>query len=137
MPIVIEVDCPYCGEEKLTWQKRVCKKTNKQIGYTDLLALAVMDLMGIVKPVEVASEIVEDVVEAIEEVAEVIEEVVEKAEEIAEIVVEKAKETVDEVKEALSLAKEPEPEPEPEVEPEPEPVERKDIEEIEEELKQL
>jgi len=135
MPIVIEVDCPFCGEEKLTWQNRVCKKTKKQISYTDLLALTIMDLMDIVKPIE----IVEDV---IEEAGDVIAAVADKVENIAEVVVEKAKEVVEEVKEIIAPkdeqpAEEPEPEPEPEAEPEPEPVERKDIEEIEEELKQL
>ena len=151
MPITIEVDCPFCGKEKLTWQKRKCSKTGKEISYTDLLALTVMDLMEIAHPpvelklMDSLEETVDGVLEASEKAADAIAAVADTVENIAEVIVEKTEEaveeiieevvdTAEEIKEALSLAKEPEPEPEPEVEPEPEP-EPKLV--LEEDLEQL
>ena len=46
MSIKLEIACPFCGEEKLTWANTTCNKTGKSLSYESLLAYKIMEMEG-------------------------------------------------------------------------------------------
>jgi len=74
MPIEIEIDCPFCGKEKLSWNQHKCTETGNEVNYLDMLAFKIMELEGkecCTKPAEEPKEVtLEELEEELEELDE-------------------------------------------------------------------